>query len=1689
MIAGRIGLIFCCISIASSCRGGGCDGTAVTVVEEIEKLAGTVESVEVLQDSNQNGIFETTERVFVVNPAPSIDKIVKIRFWDTDDNPAPPRSAFGPLAANPFLEISSLPPREILIDGVYFDEEMTAQPFDDTPATIVIFDISDDLLDPDVVSQVLVALILNLNELDPALEVSKFNFVIAKAPTPSGLPPRISSFSPQLPDMPGWSRPIQLSDFGRDEDLLDVLARAEATNYLGTSARERVYPHEPITFQFDKGMTNFVVSTDPRDSVGFRPDANFSGIFNPFDKVVSDSADGLVPDQEYRFTPLSRYSLANSPMGSGSQSETGLFLIPNMTKAVYQEMLDQGFSRDDLGMALSFTIRTGPLRIQQPRHKSGLAVQNTAQGLVDVSIEYAAPNDLPALAELLVSAEFEGQFSASTFSYSPAPIIISQLEESKPAFMTKATVRLPASGFDGKVILSVTGTSSTNSGDNFVAFDEVSFNYDSIVPVIDNTSITVTNNNPDQRLEELCFRSDCDLDAVILQVPGGSEVTLDASDAETTDCVDSQQTYCFGPVSLGLPDGATDAGTTEVSLTTIDDQGNVSDTITFTTTPTCSRIDKFVDDSGASPLVKTVTLSDGKPAVAWIDGRRLKFASVSEDGSWTEGLEVIHTLDLADEDSVSRFGLGFDMTIDEETGEPAICYVDARIDRSRADITSVGTLKVVRRDASGQWVERASVDGVRPLGCTLTNYPGPFLSQTLVVGWVIPEPGSTEIINGIGQWGRVYDLFGLIAHGTIPRGDDFLPDHIPRGLKLAGSDEALFFTFATSRNDVSTFASSRLTNVIVGYFDQAHPDGDSREMSGRGANPDLLVAGEDVFVTSISEFADDDILNDRIGVQVFSLPTEIPDSGRTPNLTHVLSTPVPMNPVRVDKDRVTFQPDTDDPPIVSYYGSPPALAASPDAETIYLAFAQTDGKPGGETLAVYSHNRESRTTSVDIVDARVGSVTPGDGIIAPSLASGPNGFYVAFVQAGAVVFASEIETILFESASDERRLCTGYRTAPAQISEDQLNLRLGGGEWLTSKACETDFAKAGFGELRELIYDFVLKLPMKGIERFPNSTDRDLFGMADDYHGLVDEILTGVVVEDGRVARKVQPNVCVPNVDSSMANNGDMACDADIGGNDQFRPIVETLTDSSVWPRTEAPEDVGAGAFIQYDTIEEAIVECPGQVVFDLLNNCVVCPEDTVYDPPTQRCVQCDSGASLLYVRGAVSVGRPDILQVFDKVECRACQPVVGDDEDRGTMDWLLSADGTQCSRCTNGSQQAECRKDEDCDVLGDNDYRCAQPAEWFGRANAPTSAVCVKKCSSDDDCAAGSCDTTDRDERNGPDGICRLGDANATDLEQAGGAVIAGGELACRPIGCDRCFKNDYCNVANNYNFDTENTDCPYNHSCKSEPTLSPMCVARPILSPWKQSDSLNFIPDEEQREDAEVALNELLGPARAQAEAAAGLLRLPDTVFLGRFIKTDWLLTSLTAEITEVSLSANREDRYAQGAVTMTIDFKEASGRLESEILDTGFAINDMKVTLTFVPSLLPSTQDGAYADISMSLVDVDLDADLLNVPDFITSGWKRLFAFIFLEILKTVWQPNLSLGGAVSGNGGSVLTGILALVGSMNDDGSPGFTRCVFVANDDPGTAELPLECSASGEFETSELVEIEDGRIDLTLKECR
>jgi hypothetical protein len=368
-------------------------------------------------------------------------------------------------------------------------------------------------------------------------------------------------------------------------------------------------------------------------------------------------------------------------------------------------------------------------------------------------------------------------------------------------------------------------------------------------------------------------------------------------------------------------------------------------------------------------------------------------------------------------------------------------------------------------------------------------------------------------------------------------------------------------------------------------------------------------------------------------------------------------------------------------------------------------------------------------------------------------------------------------------------------------------------------------------------------------------------------------------------------------------------------------------------------------------------------------------------------------------------------------------------------MPWVMSADLSACTRCDDGSHLVHCLGDDDCTLFNDGyGYRCATD-NWNGRRYSPGTSVCVPRCASDGDCALGGhCDLSDGNHDGTPDGVCR---------DASGNERPAGTTLACRPIGCDICWQNDYCD---------SDSDCPAKHHCSGATKANaPLCVLRPLLSKKAVKLVTQLDPD----------AGPLLDGVRDRLTGIVSSVSMPAIINSGGH-----KLTQFATHITDarVYVGSNRTNTQLQGTVVLHLDFGQT--RIEVEGLPIDDQVDSWSAEVIFEPHVQEGS-GGDYSIVGLDLVDVTSELSV------------KLLGFIPIEVGDQIAG---TLRQRLAPFAGPLVSAVLTTLGSR------GLARCMFVSDKPDDNADLPAFCPLDNAWEPAQMSWAENTVLRVTLRAC-
>lgn len=1081
--------------------------------------------------------------------------------------------------------------------------------------------------------------------------------------------------------------------------------------------------------------------------------------------------------------------------------------------------------------------------------------------------------------------------------------------------------------------------------------------------------------------------------------------------------------------------------------------------------------DKFIGRGGR--LLKVIEELDGSPTVFFTSGRSLLIRHW--DGAhWTDPVGLVHRLpDDVGGDAPVRFGfgLGFDAMM-EDDGQPIVCLVEAGLHAGEIEANGTGTLRVLKRQPSGAWNQLGTMPEVRPIGCSLSRY-----EFGLLIAYVQREAlGFTdEALNGRPWVASILPPFGVFPFLPL-RFPEKVPVQQVADLTVSGFQERFYYAYRLPY----LHAVGHPGYIVAGFFDRGHPQHVVAQVTDpfsgyrvpifKDQNANLppekyvtLGAGPVIAATAQSV----ELAYQRTGA--IYIPPLGPPFNRPGSVTYYtrgltyLSAPNPgpngefhFSAVYRDEKpgasvaaRDGFSPSDVSPPQI--FHARPQMARSRDGTNVYLSYPRPslidDDEPGaapaggGDEVAVVRRPLiTAEPPDVDVIDSRVGPTDRGQDIVAHSVTDGKqaNAYQVVFRNplTDEIEFARRFVNPTM--TSDTNVLCPD-RFRKVRLTEEQLNLAYIHFDPPTRLPL-IDPSCPGFANIPEFITTPDFKFPID---------KPDLFAHRET---LLRDQLVGALIRDGRGLLKGQQNVCLPNQLEILTFPYLLGDGCDPGLDWMFTPQPGPRTWRSVRPAPflvggdtqtvcappDQPCSCGTGQLVHRSDGTFACVRCP--TTFPCTAD--VCPDGAAYVTTLGHCGVCPF-SRVVYPGLPVGV-RPHQIEPTDAALCAGCGAQFPDNLAKGEMPTLISADGLSCVQCTDGSALLPCLSDEDCTIFGStDDFRCGLRPPLAASAAAPTQ-VCLKKCTSDAQCPRGTC----------TDGTCVGPDQH----ELAGPALSV-----CRPLGCDQCWHNDYCDTS---------ADCPFNHLCSTELPFfdevdapTPLCLARPVLGPRLINAVLPLFPPDQQQ-----AIKASIDGVREQFLATIRPFRIPHGIEI-EIPGPNGHLNDLATQITDIRIILRAADDHdRQGGLALRVDL--------GDVLIDGLSFVDrlenVSVELRFQPFVQPHVGSGVspgdagsgFSGIGFSLVDTAVGADIpiLQYPHIgIPVG----------GYLKPVLGPRM----------GPLVTQILLSI--MDSLGHPGTARCVFVA-DDGAPGGLPQQCAEGPESE--QIAHIRDGELDIILRTC-
>jgi len=302
-----------------------------------------------------------------------------------------------------------------------------------------------------------------------------------------------------------------------------------------------------------------------------------------------------------------------------------------------------------------------------------------------------------------------------------------------------------------------------------------------------------------------------------------------------------------------------------------------------------------------------------------------------------------------------------------------------------------------------------------------------------------------------------------------------------------------------------------------------------------------------------------------------------------------------------------------------------------------------------------------------------------------------------------------------------------------------------------------------------------------------------------------------------------------------------------------------------------------------------------------------------------------------------------------------------------------------------------------------------------------------------------------------------------------------AGLELNCRPIGCEQCWQNDFCEV---------DSDCPANHSCHPRfdgngnevnpfPILTPVCALRQLASP----SFVEYLVDEGfVSPEAAAELEETIAKVRTKVQDIFSSIRLPDTFSSEGSAAS---IVDFAAKLSDIYVSMEEPAGPAhQGVIVLHMEFIDSSAQAMVSGIPIFVSFSDpWTVDINFVPAVIDRStsepdevhEGPAYRGITFSLHSVELGGSISVL------GWD-----VSLDSLL-----HASIKNQLADFGDKSVSGLLDIFGTYVGD-DPALQRCIFV--DHTRFDKLPQKCG-DGEFEAPYMVRVQDDLLDITSERCQ
>ena len=1390
------GAIYIAFSVgvsASGCSGGSPKQLASQAID----IAEAVKDIDVLPS-----------HAYVVSPDPAVHKEIRIEFVRPVLRTSLALSGFSVA----HFSVNGFDAGPVAIAGVHFNDD----PADVNPSGPPITIVNVDLTDPDIVANGYYTLLVNQPSIqfqgDSASGQLVFAFPPFHAAAGSRAPtwPFIAQFAPgPTTAVPGWTAPVRVAD----------LPAMTSSTAASTAKFSFMPPHADITATFSTTMAQAIAVYDPSDpAIHLTPTPLSTTAYPighpvPFQKMHTQTVQGLLPAQDYSIVFLSRDSADLAPFASGTVDATGRFLGIDAAPDL-QAFLG---TTDDKPLDVEYRFQTSHVRIENPQLFNAVPI-----GLSALTIHGELPIELSFASDVATATTFatgvasipafqikSGAAGGRLVSVAASTLTQAGISEQVQHVVFNQPVPL---GIDGVVTITV---QTYDAKGNWLGSDSWSGAMDLDQPNIklDRNGIHDTNLT-DGTIDLFCVKADEPLQTVSISANGQSETLQIANASSQTPQPDGGTEYCFRNVPV--PGGAgRDGNSYTISVVGTDPSGNDSPPQTMEITcdvPPTTVVEGSVGHGDAMFLDETDT-----PHVIWYDyeGDTTNVIERSRDGNngaWTE---------------LSRFTLPAGKTpagmLSLSVSADQAIHLCVPLRLSSSDPTSERSLLYAVHPNGGNWQTESVVDSGGATNCSIV------IDETKQRALIAFDGRGTPTAPRIAKLAFVPRLDGPMAcsgttcQPTIETVGD---------CSQAGCGQNISVALATDGQIHVVSLSPGLLAALV--YDRRALDGSWSQAFVVSTDNDIFVTSSPVFTPATSPVMTIDNGQVHIFALVLNTQKTTPYSlFGFPTLVHMYRSTgatFPANePLAFTTERLT---DDLNPQPLNTVHNIESLPGTAKGMNLSVAFT-----PSHEYRVAFAKNGDVNGSNEEIRIAYQGLT---DVTSVTTAANSDEDYSLAIDSAGhtRMIYlgdqGSELDYYQEENQIETHRaagLPTNQTCANSRFSQmctpvtsDILRLvphpvsSVTAAELANITGLDNATATAEVTFFNSFL-TYMAQTPIdaaNGINQGLSDQVRSSPGSTES--SLVEDVFRGITVKAGRVLLKNQIQVCVP--DSTGVPAGQDVCDSGSGkATMDLTPSTQPISVTHQFAKKTVSATIVSGDPLAI----AACLQSGGTQYVDAATStteCVKCSDSAyAFSPKDGVCVQCLSPSAKLQAPPAGNID-----STTTQATCTGCPY-----DPTGVVNFApLHTDDMSCSQCPAGAIPKKCSGNSSCEdpVNGRTGYACG----------ADSYCELMKSCSSDADCAAGNvCQNghcaikppkcTQDSDCSSPEscsnGYCVL-DIN---FDNNAGFETDEHALLCDPLGCDVCFGNVYCT-------DTNSTaSCPPGHHCVAGPLPSPMCILRPVF------------------------------------------------------------------------------------------------------------------------------------------------------------------------------------------------------------------------------------------------------------------